>query len=251
MRIHIATGAAAASLMLGLTAFAQQDITIQQPVFNFSTVNTTVTAPDGGTALLGGINRAAEGSNYRGVPMLSKIPGVNRLFQNRGIGREMSASNMSITPRIIILEEEEFRQTGMSPETLARMEASGTAGGQFGGQFGGIAPPQDDPIARRAAFLTSNIARHELDSPLYERAEDLPGVNQVRAENAMAAAQRTSEASEYFAKASKAEQEGKTAIAKIYYKMAERRAQGDLLQQIAARLEALESPSPANQFATQ
>lgn len=86
--------------------------TVQLPTFNFTTVSTTVSVPDGGTVLLGGIKRLSEGRNERGVPMLSKIPYVNRLFRNIGIGREAQSLMMMVTPRIIIQEEEEFLQTG-------------------------------------------------------------------------------------------------------------------------------------------
>ena len=37
--------------------------------------------------LLGGIKRLSEGRNEFGVPMLSKLPYINRLFRNVGIGR--------------------------------------------------------------------------------------------------------------------------------------------------------------------
>ena len=37
--------------------------------------------------------------------MLSKIPYVNRLFKNIGIGRDTESLMMMVTPRIIILEE--------------------------------------------------------------------------------------------------------------------------------------------------
>ena len=61
---------------------------MQLPTFAFITVTTTVSVPDGGTVLLGGIKRLSEGRNERGVPLLSKMPYVNRLFRNVGIGRE-------------------------------------------------------------------------------------------------------------------------------------------------------------------
>jgi general secretion pathway protein D len=86
--------------------------TVQLPTFNFTTVSTTVSVPDGGTVLLGGIKRLSEGRNERGVPMLSKIPYINRLFRNVGIGRDAQSLMMMVTPRIIIQEEEEFLQTG-------------------------------------------------------------------------------------------------------------------------------------------
>jgi general secretion pathway protein D len=89
-------------------------ITIQLPNFSFVTVNTTVSVPDGGTVLLGGIKRLSEGRNEFGVPILSKLPYINRLFKNVGIGRETQSLMMMVTPRIIIQEEEEER-LGMTP----------------------------------------------------------------------------------------------------------------------------------------
>ena len=48
----------------------------------------------------------SEGRNERGVPILSKLPYINRLFKNVGIGREAQSLMMMVTPRIIIQEEE-------------------------------------------------------------------------------------------------------------------------------------------------
>ena len=83
--------------------------TIQLPRFNFTTVSTTVTVPDGGTVLLGGVKRLNEERKEFGVPVLSKTPLINRLFRNVGIGRVTSSLMLMVTPRIIILEEEEER----------------------------------------------------------------------------------------------------------------------------------------------
>ena len=85
--------------------------TIQMPAFEFVRVQTTVTVPDGGTILLGGIRRLSEGRNEFGVPLLNKIPYVNRLFQNVGIGREVESLMLMVTPRIIIQEEEDGPDT--------------------------------------------------------------------------------------------------------------------------------------------
>jgi general secretion pathway protein D len=84
-----------------------QGTTVQLPSFSFFSVATTVSVPDGGTVLLGGVKRLSEGRNEFGVPILSKIPYVNRLFKNVGIGRETQSLMMMVTPRIIIQEEEE------------------------------------------------------------------------------------------------------------------------------------------------
>jgi len=89
--------------------------TIQLPEFLFTTVTTTVSVPDGGTVLLGGIKRLREGRNEFGVPILSKIPYINRLFKNVGLGRTTDSLMLMVTPRIIIQEEEEEKLLGASP----------------------------------------------------------------------------------------------------------------------------------------
>jgi general secretion pathway protein D len=81
--------------------------TVQLPTFSYVTVTTTVSVPDGGTVLLGGIKRLSEGRNEFGVPMLSDLPYINRLFKNVSVGRETQSLMMMVTPRIIIQEEEE------------------------------------------------------------------------------------------------------------------------------------------------
>jgi len=83
--------------------------TIQLPQFSFVTVSTTVSVPDGGTVLLGGIKRLSEERRERGVPVFSKLPYINRLFRDVGIGRETQSLMMMVTPRIIIQEEEEAK----------------------------------------------------------------------------------------------------------------------------------------------
>ena len=83
--------------------------TVQLPSLASTSVSTTVSVPDGGTVLLGGIKRLSEGRVERGVPFLSKLPYVSRLFKNVGIGRTASSLMLMVTPRIIIQEEEEER----------------------------------------------------------------------------------------------------------------------------------------------
>ncbi len=96
------------------TTVARSGTTVQLPTFEVISVNTTVSVPDGGTVLLGGIKRLQEGRNEAGVPLLSKIPYVDRLFRNVGIGRETDSLMMMVTPHIIIQEEEEERR-GIGP----------------------------------------------------------------------------------------------------------------------------------------
>jgi type II secretory pathway component GspD/PulD (secretin)/tetratricopeptide (TPR) repeat protein len=88
---------------------------IQQPKFTTLFVQTTVSVPDGGTVLMGGLKSMNEGRNEFGPPVLSKIPYVNRLFKNVGYGRDSQSIMIMVTPRIIINSEEEERQTGVVP----------------------------------------------------------------------------------------------------------------------------------------
>jgi general secretion pathway protein D len=106
-----------ASLETQAKSSAEQEVfsrgtTIQLPEFIFTTVTTTVSVPDGGTVLLGGIKRLREGRNEFGVPILSKIPYINRLFKNVGMGRTTDSLMLMVTPRIIIQEEEEDKLLG-------------------------------------------------------------------------------------------------------------------------------------------
>ncbi|MDD3468684.1 MAG: hypothetical protein PHE53_01735 [Thermoguttaceae bacterium] len=91
--------------------------TVQQPTYSSVSVQTTVSVPDGGTILLGGIKRLREGRKESGVPLLSNIPYINRLFKNVGVGRETESLMMMVTPRIIIPQEEEEALLGTAETT--------------------------------------------------------------------------------------------------------------------------------------
>ena len=90
-----------------------QGVTVQLPVLSVTTISTVVSVPDGGTVLLGGIKRMREGRNEEGVPFLSNVPYINRLFKNVGIGQETSNLMMMVTPRIIIQKEIEEDHVGL------------------------------------------------------------------------------------------------------------------------------------------
>jgi general secretion pathway protein D len=86
---------------------------LQQPVLDKRCIMGKVTVPDGGTVLLGGIKKVSEGPCEYGPPVLSKVPYVNRLFKNVGNAREMQNVYVLVTPRVIINDEPERRQTGI------------------------------------------------------------------------------------------------------------------------------------------
>jgi len=77
------------------------------PTYTMFQVATVVTVPDGGTVLLGGVKLMNESRAEAGVPILGKTPYINRLFRNIGITRDTNSLMIMVTPRIIMLEEEE------------------------------------------------------------------------------------------------------------------------------------------------
>jgi type II secretory pathway component GspD/PulD (secretin) len=87
---------------------------LQQPKTNTMRIEKKLTIPDGGTALLGGLKREVVGRCEFGPPILSRVPYVNRLFRKVGVARETETVYVLVTPRVIVNEEEEQRQTGVT-----------------------------------------------------------------------------------------------------------------------------------------
>ncbi len=83
---------------------------VQQPILQITEVRTTVSVPDGGTLLLGGQTIAGEVEKEAGVPVLSKIPFLKRLFTNRSTAKDDQVLLILVKPTIIIQREEEQRQ---------------------------------------------------------------------------------------------------------------------------------------------
>jgi len=81
--------------------------TIQLPELQGTTINTTVSVPDKGTILLGGQRLFNEIEIEVGVPVLSKIPVVNRFFTNRLSTKSETTLLLLIRPEILIQQENE------------------------------------------------------------------------------------------------------------------------------------------------
>ena len=81
--------------------------TIQLPVSQIADVRTRVTVPDGGTLLIGGQKLTGEVNTDQGVPVLSKLPFVGRLFENRGRRKDSSILLILVKPTIILQDEQE------------------------------------------------------------------------------------------------------------------------------------------------
>ena len=91
---------------------------ISLPDYNFATLSTTVSIPDGGTVLLGGLKQVGEVETEAGVPILSKIPVLKRAFTNQTSIKDTRTLLILVKTKIIIQKEAEeeafptFTRTG-------------------------------------------------------------------------------------------------------------------------------------------
>lgn len=83
---------------------------LELPQVTVTRVRTTATIPDEGTLLLGGQRLITEVEVETGVPVLSKIPILNRFFTNRLETKEEQSLLILCKPTILIQTEEEEKQ---------------------------------------------------------------------------------------------------------------------------------------------
>ena len=184
---------------------------VQLPTYSMFGTQSTVSVPDRGNALLGGVNRAASGRNEFGAPGL---PG------NRAVGIDRSAAGTRVNVMIHDMAE-------MDERILK---------GSTGAPAGADSASHLDPAARRLAAARASSAGRP--APSVAEARRLRAAEQVNGDGEVAG---------YMERARNAEKSGKKNVAKIYYRMAARRASGELKEQILARLRSLEAPAIARQ----
>jgi type II secretory pathway component GspD/PulD (secretin)/outer membrane protein assembly factor BamD (BamD/ComL family)/tetratricopeptide (TPR) repeat protein len=107
---------------LGSTSFASTNVVnigfIQAPQIEITQVKATVSVPDRGTIMLGGQRLTSDISIEAGVPIISKIPVLNRLFTNKSQTKDERTLLILVRPTIIIqneLEEDLFPGLGTDP----------------------------------------------------------------------------------------------------------------------------------------
>jgi len=86
--------------------------TIQRPTTVKQELSVTVCVPDKGILMIGGLGKSSETKASKGVPILSKIPIVKRIFSSNTINRDITTAGnliILIKPTIQIREEEEAR----------------------------------------------------------------------------------------------------------------------------------------------
>lgn len=197
---------------------------IQLPTFSFFTVSTTVSVPDSGSAYLGGVRRARYGMTSRGVPGLNKVPGLSRLFSNRGSGSSLSSSGASVTATIIDHAEMDALLLG---EAAGRRPA-------------GTALTETD---RKALRLSSHIGRATKADLDLGGGAPRESVAAIRLRNDVAARAHIAEMQDYWQRAQLCESQKRFGAARVSYDIIVRRGSGKLRELAAARLAQLRAPS--------
>ena len=82
-----------------------QPVSIQLPRVTLQRVRTTVTMPDGGTLMLGGMKMANRTYQRSGVPILKDIPGLSFFFSRTGTFVQNERIVVLVTSTIILNEE--------------------------------------------------------------------------------------------------------------------------------------------------
>ena len=218
-----------AAALLASEAVAQQNAAVQLPTFSFFSTNTTVSVPDRGSALLGGIGRSSEGRNEFGVPGLGQL---GRPFKNSAIGSQKGAMSTRVTVQIHDFEE-------MDEAILGQPASAFAVAARQAREAGAVASLPPRPAGAGSSWAVSKPAGGTAALSVAE----------VKAQRAAEQASKLSEANDYFQRGQKAEAEGKKGVAKIYYQMAARRATGQLKDQVLVRLDAVSVPRASAQLA--
>jgi hypothetical protein len=82
---------------------------VQRPSLTTININTTVSVPAGGSAVVGGFSSFAEGRNEFGPPVLSGVPAFGRLVRNTAYGRDLRAPRVLIGAQVFSMREAEER----------------------------------------------------------------------------------------------------------------------------------------------
>ncbi|MGA1534010.1 MAG: hypothetical protein ACO4B4_05815 [Planctomycetota bacterium] len=93
------------TLTLGLTT-----LNVEFPVLSVTNIKTTVTIPDGGTVLVGGLKRTISQDSRIGVPGLSRLPMMDFLLGRKGQAQMQSNLFVLISAKITVIRDEEAKR---------------------------------------------------------------------------------------------------------------------------------------------
>ena len=145
------------------------------PDINTEELTTSVTVQDGSAVVLGGIMTTTENEGKSGLPILSRIPGIGRLFGRNGTSNEESELIIMIQPRIMSGQDglNHFKrdyedisryteETGelLPPPSSGVLPANGTTPATTTGAEGGVLPvTQTQKPTKRRSFKNNNKRR--------------------------------------------------------------------------------------------
>jgi len=109
------------------------------------------------------------------------------------------------------------------------------------GQPMALINPRNQPVAKPQPPVAAQAPRPAAAGPS-SATRAVPSVAEARRLHKLEQSSGGDDARVYFERGRTAEESGRTGAARVYYKMAARRASGDLKQQVEARLRALDSP---------
>lgn len=92
-------------------------VAIQTPILTLQRIRTTVTVPDGGSFVIGGLRNMKETQVDSGIPVISDIPLIGALFTRKGKSVIREDIIIVVSARIIDLEEIMTHKFGHTPET--------------------------------------------------------------------------------------------------------------------------------------
>ena len=127
-------------LLLCMTVRFGEAQVVQLPTQRVFTVDTTVSVPDRGQALLGGVHRARSATVSRGVPVLGHLPGLAPGLRDGGHAFGLGSSQAYARATIIDLQ-------AMDEALLTQATAQGSV------RVG------DSALQRKAQFLSRYVAR--------------------------------------------------------------------------------------------
>lgn len=87
-------------------------VPVELPVLSVTKIRTSVTVPDGGTVLVGGLKREIANKAQIGIPGLMNIPILNLLSGRKGVSQLRSNLFVLINAKVTIVREEEARLFG-------------------------------------------------------------------------------------------------------------------------------------------
>ena len=90
-------------------------VAIQTPQLTLQRIRTTITVPDGGSFVIGGLRQMSETQLDSGIPFISDLPLIGALFTRKGKSVVRQDIIIVVSARIIDLEEEESYVFGAGP----------------------------------------------------------------------------------------------------------------------------------------